>query len=70
MELTGENTGAECDTLRFASLVIGSLGGVVDAGIDGGAAEEDCLSTPAEVSEGDTLSVGADTGRCCERGLL
>ncbi|KAJ8455001.1 hypothetical protein ONZ51_g12699 [Trametes cubensis] len=70
MELTGENTGAECDTLRFASLVIGSLGGVVDAGIDGGAAEEDCLSTPAEVSEGDTPSVGADTGRCCERGLL
>ncbi|KAJ8483198.1 hypothetical protein ONZ51_g4852 [Trametes cubensis] len=70
MELTGENTGAECDTLRFASLVIGSMGGVIDAGLDGGVAEEDSLSTPAEVSEGDTPSVGADPGRCCERGLL
>ncbi|KAI0326280.1 hypothetical protein GY45DRAFT_126648 [Cubamyces sp. BRFM 1775] len=50
MELTGEQTN-ECDSLRFASLVLGSMGGVVDAGLGEGVTEEHSL-----------LVVGRDEG--------
>ncbi|KAH9893610.1 hypothetical protein C8Q73DRAFT_791439 [Cubamyces lactineus] len=72
MELTGEGTGAKCDTLRFASLAIGSMGGVVDAGLEEGVVEEgdDIFSKPEDGSEGCTPSVGVDLGRCCEHDVV